>query len=93
MAIEKINKMLSNNPRYKRLQRPLQAAEICNIAAQISEGRFRPISFKNGLLTLAVESSGAAANLQSESGQIIDKINHKIGKNIVEQIRYRIAND
>ena len=88
--MKKIGKMLRHNPKYKRMQKPLEAAEVCDVARAISKGRFGVISFKNGLLTVSVQSSAAAANLQAESQEIIDEINQKVGKRVVEKIRFKI---
>ncbi len=74
------------------MQKPLEAARVCEIARQQSDGQYRLVSYKNGLLTLAVESPAQAANLQAESSEIIDKINEKIGKGVVEKIRFKISN-
>ena len=89
--MKKISKILSENPRYKRLQKPLEASYICQIADSLADDRYCAISFKNGLLTLGVTSSLAAANLQSGSAKIIDKINQKIGEDKVKRIRFKIS--
>ena len=88
--MKKIGKFLDNNPRYKRLQKPLEAAEVCERARAISEGRFEVISFRNGLLTIACSSPAQAANLQTESQEIIDKINSKLGESKVKRMRFKI---
>ena len=90
--MKKISKFLSENPRYKRYQKPLEAAEICDRAREIAEGKYNIISFKNGLLTVSVNSSAQAGNLQAESADIIAKINQKIGENKVKRIRFKIRN-
>ena len=89
--MKKIGKMLSNNPRYRRIQKPLEAAKVCDVARTMARHRFEVISYKNGLLTVSVQSSAAAGNLQAESTEIIEKINRKIGESIVKKIRFRIV--
>lgn len=88
--MKKISKFLSENPRYRRLQKPLEAAEICEIARSQSQGLYEIISFKNGLLTVNPRSPAQAATLQVESENIIDKINQKIGRKAVTKIRFKI---
>ena len=85
-----IKKFLKSNPKYKRLQKPLQAAKICAAARSQAHSRFEVVSFRGGLLTLAVGSSSEAANLQAESQKIIDEINQKLGENSVRNIRFKI---
>lgn len=89
---KRINNILTRNPRYARLQKPLEAAKVCDIARKLANRRFGVISFKNGLLTLAVNSSAQAGNLQAESQEIIEEINQKIGERRVERIRFKISN-
>ena len=89
--MEKIKKLLHSNRRYQSFQRRLEAARICQTACELSSRQFEVVSFKNGLLTLAVDSSAQAANLQSEKNKIIEKINQKIGERVVERIRFKIT--
>lgn len=89
--MRRINKILTENPRYRRFQKPLEAARVCEAAREIARHRFGAVSFKNGLLTLSVQSTNQAANLQSEKYLIIEKINKKIGKRAVEKIRFKIT--
>lgn len=89
--MKKIDEFIKHNPKYRKLQKPLQAAEVCEAARALAHGHYDVISFKGGLLTLGVSSSSQAANLQMESGKIISDINKKLGKEMVERIRFRIT--
>lgn len=89
--MDHINKYFRQNPRYAKLQKPLEAAGICDAARSLSDGRFGVVSFNEGVLCLSISSSAEAANLQAESSQIIDKINQKLGKEMVKRIRYKIT--
>ena len=88
--MKKISDFISRSPKYKSLQKPLEAANVCGGARECSEGRFEVISFKAGLLTLGVESSAQAADLQMQSAQIIAEINEKLGREAIEKIRFKI---
>ena len=90
--MKKISKFFSDNPRYRRYKKPLEAAEVCDRAREVSRGQYTIISFNHGLLTIACASSAQAANLQAESQGIMAKINQKIGENKVERIRFKIEN-
>lgn len=91
MAIEKVSKFLSEDPRYRRFQKPLEAAEICEYARQVAQQQYSIISFSRGLLTVSCQTSAQAANLQAESGQIITRINQKLGADKVKKIRFKIG--
>ena len=89
--MKKISDYLRHNPKYKRYEKPLQAANICNIACRQAKGHFGVISFKQGLLSLSVKSSTQAANLKAQSEKIIADINKKIGNKSVKEIRLKIT--
>ncbi len=90
MAMKKIQNIFSNDPRFQRLQKPFEAAEICETARLVSNGRYNIVSFKDGLLTASCSSTYEASNLQSEIAQIISSINKKIGEEKVKRVRFRI---
>lgn len=88
--MDHINKHFRQIPRYARLQKPLEAANVCSEARVLADGRFGVISFKTGLLTLSVSSSSAANNLQMEIYQIQKELNLKLGQELVEKVRIKI---
>jgi len=89
--MDQINKFLSTNSKYQRLSKPLTAAAVCEAARSVAKGRFVVVSFRGGLLTAGTNNSGEAANLQLENDQIIREINQKLGKEMVEKIRFKIV--
>lgn len=88
--MDKISKFLSTNSKYTRLSKPLTAARVCEAARGVARGRFGVLSYKDGLLTLGVENSSAAANLQMESDSIIREINTKLKQELVKRLRFKI---
>lgn len=68
-------------------KRILVAARICYEAEKLD---LNPISFSDGVLTLSVKNSSEASELQFKKSEILEKINKKIGRNIVEKIRTKI---
>lgn len=90
--MDKISGFLSHNPKYQRLSGPLRAAQVCDTARSLANDRFTVLIFKDGLLTLGVQSSAAAANLQMESQKIIQSVNEKLGNEWVKKIRFKLVN-
>lgn len=88
--MDKISKFLSADSKYTKLSGPLQAAHVCDAARAVARSRFMVVSFADGMLTVATENSSAAANLQMESAQIIIEINHKLGQDLVQRLRFKI---
>lgn len=89
--MRKISQIFRDDPRYRRLQKPLEAARICDEARRVSRGRFEVISYRGGLLSLGVKSPGQAANLSAESEKIIIELNQKIGSDAVKRLRFKIS--
>ena len=90
MSMDKISKSLSDTAKYQRLSRPLTAAKVCDTARELANDRFEVVSFKDGLLTVGVENSSAAANLQMENDKIIKEINQKLDQELVKRLRFKI---
>lgn len=70
----------------------LLASFVCYQANLIGKKSFIAHSFKDGVLTVLVKSQIEAVNLLGDSGQIINKINKKIGFNAVKKIKTKIKN-
>lgn len=86
-----ISKFLNGNSKYTRLTGPLRAAQICDTARALADGRFTTLSYVDGLLTVGVESSAASANLSFETEKIIKQINEKLEQDFVKKIRIKIV--
>ncbi|MEI6039933.1 MAG: DciA family protein [Candidatus Berkelbacteria bacterium] len=86
-----INKFLGGNSKYQRLAGPLRAAQVCDSARSLADGRFAVLSFIDGCLTVGVTSSAASANLQFELPQIQKEINEKLNFEWVKKIRIKIV--
>ena len=88
--IENINKILSGQSRFKRFQKPMEAARVCEAGTSCVEPRGKALSFKDGLLTVEVSSSASAANMQMESAEILECINKKLGQDLVQKLKYKV---
>jgi hypothetical protein len=88
--MHKINSIFSRGSKYQRLSGPLRAAQICDSARALADSRFTVLSYVDGLLTVGVESSAAAANLNFETEKIIKEVNEKVGQDFVKKIRTKI---
>lgn len=88
--MDNIKQFLKHNSKFQRLAGPLTAAHVCDTVRALADDRFTVVSFREGLLTLTVESSAAAANLQTELPKLIEEINNKLESKLVEKIRLKI---
>lgn len=88
--MDKINSIFNRGSKYQSLAGPLRAAQICDSARAFADGRFTTLSYVDGLLTVGVESSAAAANLTFETEKIIKQINEKVGQDFIKKIRIKI---
>lgn len=85
--MEKLDKILRHRLKEKGLSGAAEGAEVCFWAEKWGKSRCRPISFSNGVLKLSVTSSSEASELQMESEKLIEFVNQKLGKKIVQRIR------
>lgn len=89
--MKKVSHFLSDNPRYNRYKKPLEAAKVCEATRELGKGRFGVISFSRGLLSLSVSSPAQMMELQAQSDGLINEINQKLRENIVERVRFKIV--
>lgn len=64
-----------------------ESAQICFFAGLWEEAHFTPISFKEGVLKVAVSSSSEASELHMLTEELLCFINKKIGENKVKSLR------
>lgn len=88
--MDHINNSFSDNTKYQRLKKPLQAAKVCEEARKQAHARYEVISFRDGLLTIGIKNSSQAMEIQMQSQNIIEGINRELGKEMVKKIRYKI---
>jgi predicted nucleic acid-binding Zn ribbon protein len=82
---------LGGEGRYKRFQKPMQAARVCEAGNTCVSPRGRAVTFKDGLLTVELSSGASAANMQMESAGILECINKKLGQDLVKKLKYKIV--
>lgn len=85
--MEKIGKLLLKQMADKGLAGTAVASQICFYADELADGRFSATSYSRGVLKLSVADSIDAGEVQMESEKIIEYVNKKIGRQIVQKIR------
>lgn len=85
--MEKINKILNHRLAQRGLSKTVESAQICFWVSKWDNSRCQPISFSKGILKLSVKSAAEASELQMESENLIDFINQKMAKKIVQRVR------
>jgi len=91
--MEKIDKILSGAMAKKGLTQATQGALVCFYAGEWAKGLFRPISFKSGVLKIAVDSSPAASEIHIKEAELVDYLNQKLGKRSVRFVRIIVQNN
>ncbi|MCX6812386.1 MAG: DciA family protein [Candidatus Berkelbacteria bacterium] len=85
--MDKIGKLLLKQMADKGLAGTAVASQICFHANEMADGRFSATSYSRGVLKLSVADSIDAGEVQMESEKIVDCVNKKIGRKIVQRIR------
>lgn len=91
--MEKIDKILGKALAKKGLGKATQGALVCFYAKEWGNGLFRPISFQNGTLKVAVSSSPAASEIHIREAELVDFLNQKLGKRSVRFLRIVVQNE
>lgn len=89
---DKVSSLLDKKIQKRGAASALLSSRVCYIALKIGEDLFKPISFRNGILLVLVSDSASATSLQLSQEQIMEKINQKLGQEIVKKIRVRVEN-
>lgn len=87
---KKAGDLLQKELNKKNLAGSAEASFICYVANEIFAGKYKAISFRNRVLEIGVNSNFKAIKLQADSQNIIKNINNKLGKKIIEKIRFKI---
>ena len=85
--MQKIDKILQQSMNKRGIGKEALSAQICYYADELSENLYKTISYQNGVLKVSVLSSSQAADFDIRREEFIDKINQKIGKNMIRSIR------
>ena len=88
---DKASTILEKKVRKRGKSEILMAALVCYLAGKIKNGEFWPVSFKDGVLTLKTESSSASSDVLARKEEIIQKINKKVGKEVVKKIKLKVV--
>ena len=85
--MDKLGDFLNDAVNRKGLSAAYTGSLVCFWADEWAKGRFTPISYSRGVLKVAVDSAAAAQELQMEEESIINHLNLKAGRKLVEKIR------
>lgn len=89
--MKKIENILKKRLRHFGLEQIALSSLVCQRADEVSQGQFQAISFKKGILTLGVQNSSAACQLQLQQKEILQKINTSMGQDIVQRLRFKVG--
>jgi len=95
----KINKsLLQKSINRAGIARQVEAAQVCQAYAQIlseinkkAQSVSRALYVKNRILFVAVPSSAWASEIQMLQHSIVQKINQKLNKRVIERIFFKVT--
>lgn len=85
--MEKLDKILRHRLAQRGLSETAEGAQICFLVEKWGKSHCQPISFSKGVLKVSTASSSEASELQMEAEQLIEYLNKKMGKKIVQRVR------
>ena len=89
---EQINEALKKQVNKKGLSQAAQSSYVCYVANQISDNRYKAISFKNGVLEIQVKNNYEAMIIQAQQKETINKINNQLNRKIITRVKYKVQN-
>lgn len=87
-----IEQDLRKRLRHYGLEKAYDASVVCVAAEKVAEGRFRAISFRRGVLKLAVDSAAAATRLRFEQKSLLEQI-EKVSNARITRLIFTIEPD
>jgi len=84
--MDKLSKILLPALAKKGLGKATSSAMICFYAEKWGNGRFKAISFSEGLLKLSVKSSSQAMELDMQKGELLEFLKQYVGKKRIKII-------
>ena len=85
----KFSQALNKKTKTKGVNNILIASSVCYVAFSVSQGKFKPLSYKNRTLSVSVLNPAAASALMLSQNQIKKEINQKLGGDLVEKIKIK----
>lgn len=73
-----------------RRSRRFEAAAICALASRFLPPRAKPLSFRGGTLTI-LTSPEESLEVQSHLPKLVKRLNQKLGRAAVRQVKLRIG--
>jgi len=84
--LEKLNKILLPSLAKKGLGKTATSAMVCFYAEKWGNGRFKAISFSEGLLKLSARSSAQAMELDMQKEDLLNYMKEFVGKKRIKII-------
>lgn len=95
MAFDKLDNLVKHRLKERGLGRQVDAISIIRITQDFFSTKFpsfhhkiSPVSFKNGVLTIASLSAPIASELKLHEKEIIDYINKQINQQSVKKLKF-----
>ncbi|MBU1180102.1 DUF721 domain-containing protein [Patescibacteria group bacterium] len=95
MTFDKLENLVKNRMKERGYSRQVDAITVIKITEDFFKSKFssfchkiNPVSFKNGILTIASLSAPVASELKLHEKEIITYINSKLGQEIVQKLKF-----
>ena len=90
IMFQSIDKLVQKKIRNLSIEKSAQSGHVCFIAKNILDSDSSPFSFSKGILSVQVKDNIAAQEIKFRERQIIERINAKIGQELVRRISFRV---
>lgn len=91
MSLEPLSQSFASFTSRHELTKRLQATEIVRVANKVAAGRFKAVSFKNGILNVNIEDPSDRYLIASKIDALIGEINDQLGQQLISRIKFRLV--
>lgn len=93
MTLNQIQQEFENFLARHNLKKTLQATDIVKTANQVSNNKFKIVSFKNGKLKIMVTDNVERYWIEKNKTELLKEINQQLGQEKVKDVSFQIIQE
>ncbi len=90
--MEEINKIINRVANRRNLTKICDSSYICFVFNQLFKDKYKAVAYKAGDIYLESANSLESQEIYFKQRQILEQLNQKIGKKLVNRIKFRTKN-
>ncbi|MCL5795622.1 MAG: DUF721 domain-containing protein [Patescibacteria group bacterium] len=88
--MENINKIIHRVANSRNLNKVCDSSYVCFVFNELFKKQYKAVAYKSGDIYLESSDSLESQEIYFKQRQILEKLNQKLGKKLVNRIKFRI---